>query len=201
MSSEPLNDSTRQRRGGRTADVTRRIHDATTALFEEGGHEACTFQAVAARAGIERSTLYRRYPSHWTMLAEAWSTRFAADLAVEPSGSFQADLRSHLEKVANLLNSPIGMAMVVAGGVARLDPKSRLSAGEFWKFRRAQQEPLVAAAIDRGELPADIDRERLFATTDGPLYFRLLVVGRPIDQALVDRVLEDAIALLGREKA
>lgn len=165
-------------------------------LLAEGGYEACTFQSVARKAGIERSTLYRRYPNAWAMLADAWATRFSAEMFVEPTDSFAADLRSHLEKVALVLNSPLGKAMVAAGAVARVDPKAHETAGGFWKFRLAQQEPFVAAAIARGDLPADIDRETLFATTDGPFYFRLLVVGKPIDAELIDRVARDAMAQL-----
>ena len=187
-STHPLTITPQQRRGGRTADITRRIHDATLALLGEGGHPECTFQNVARRAGIERSTLYRRYASRWVMLVEAWSARFAAQMVVEPSGSFAADLRSHIGNVASVLNSPLGMAMVAAGAVARLDASAQAVAGEFWKMRLVEQEPFVAAAIERGELPTDIDREALFAAADGPLYFRLLIVGLPIDQALVEQV-------------
>jgi AcrR family transcriptional regulator len=187
VSSQSLTISAHPRRGGRTADITRRIHDATLALLAEGGHAECTFQNVAKKAGIERSTLYRRYPSRWAMLVEAWATRFAGGINIVPTDSFAADLRSHLERVAQTLNSPLGMAMVAAGAVARLDPDARATAGEFWKARLAQQEPFVAAAIARGELSADIDREALFAAADGPLYFRLLIVGRPIDPALVEQ--------------
>lgn len=187
MSSQPSTILSQQRRGGRTADVTRRIHDATLALLAEGGHAECTFQNVAKKAGIERSTLYRRYPSRWAMLVEAWATRFASDLNIEPTDSFAADLRAHLQRVAQTLNSPLGMAMVAAGAVARLDPDARATAGGFWKSRLAQQEPFVAAAIARGELPPDVDREALFAAADGPLYFRLLIVGQPIDQRLIEQ--------------
>ena len=196
--SAPAGRRQRARPGGRTADITRRIHDATIALLTEGGYAACTFRNVARKAGIERSTLYRRYPNAWAMLGEAWAMRFAADMAVEPGDSFAADLRSHLEKVAAVLNAPLGKAMVAAAAVARLDPDLAVSAGKFWQFRLAQQEPFVAAAIARGELPPDIDRETLFATTDGPFYFRLLVVGRPIDAELVERVVRDATAQLCR---
>lgn len=187
----------RPRRGGRTADVTHRIHDATLALLAEAGHGACTFQNVAARAGVERSTLYRRYPSRWAMLVEAWAARFAGQIDVEPADSFSVDLRTHLRRVAEALNSPVGMAMVAAAAVARLDPEAKASAGDFWRARLRQQEPLVAAAIARGELPADIDREALFASADGPLYFRLLIVGRPIDEALVERVASAVEAQFG----
>ena len=194
-SSRSLTMAARPRRGGRTADVTRRIHDATLALLAESGHGACTFQNVAARAGVERATLYRRYPTRGAMLVEAWATRFAGQIDVEPADSFSADLRSHLRRVADALNSPVGMAMVAAAAVARLDPEAQANAGDFWRARLRQQEPFVAAAIARGELPADIEREALFASADGPLYFRLLIVGRPIDGALVEQVAAGVEAL------
>jgi AcrR family transcriptional regulator len=62
----------RQKRpGGRTAEVTRRINEAILELLAEGGLEACTFQNVAARAGVERSTLYRRNPDRWPTIVDA----------------------------------------------------------------------------------------------------------------------------------
>ncbi len=63
---------TRQKRpGGRTAEVTRRINEALLELLAEGGLEACTFQNVAHRAGVERSTLYRRTPDRWPTIIDA----------------------------------------------------------------------------------------------------------------------------------
>ena len=50
----------KRRPGGRTADVTERVHRAIVELLIEGGVEACTFSAVAERAAVDRSTLYRR---------------------------------------------------------------------------------------------------------------------------------------------
>src|SRR3954466_11960350 len=85
----------RSRPGGRTADVTKRIHDSVIALLEEGGHDACTYPKIARRAGIERSTLYRRYPSRWLMLSEAFAAAYVDDLAFEPTGSFRGDLTCH----------------------------------------------------------------------------------------------------------
>jgi hypothetical protein len=48
----------------------------------------------------------------------------------------------------------------------------------------------VRAAIERGELPADVNLDELFAAADGPLYFRLLIIGQPIDQHWVERTVE-----------
>jgi AcrR family transcriptional regulator len=180
----------RSRPGGRTADVTRRVHDAVLALLVEGGEERCSFQSVARRANVERSTLYRRYPNRWAMMSEAFASAYADDLSFEPTGSFRGDLICHLSRVAHTLGSPLGMAMLAAGAVARLDPASREAAGGFWQFRKGQQQPFVQAAIDRGELPAGVSLDELFAAADGPLYFRLLIIAEPIDKAWIESVVD-----------
>jgi AcrR family transcriptional regulator len=179
-----------RRRGGRTADVTQRIHDAVLAAVFAGGADQCTFQCIARRAGVERSTLYRRYPSRWAMMGDAFAAAYVDDLAFEPTGSFRGDLTCHLARVSHTLGSPLGMAMLAAGAVSRLDPASREGAGAFWEFRKQQQEPLVRAAIERGELHADVSLEELFAAADGPLYFRLLIIGQPIDRQWVEKTVD-----------
>jgi AcrR family transcriptional regulator len=189
-STDPLTNSSQPRPGGRTADTTRRIHDAVVALLMAGGEERCTFQNVAKRAGVERSTLYRRYPNRWAMMSEAFAAERALDLAIEPTGTFRGDLTCHLSRVAHTLGSPLGTAMLAAAAVARLDPDSRDAAGGFWEFRKVQQRPFVQQAIDRGELPPDVSLEELFAAADGPLYFRLLIVAKPIDRQWIERTVE-----------
>jgi AcrR family transcriptional regulator len=191
----------RTRRGGRTADVTRRIHDAVMQLLEEGGLDACTYPRVAELADIERSTLYRRYPDRWAMLGEVFVATLSAQLSVVPSGDFRTDLRSHVGRVARALTSPLGMAMLAAGALARIDPQSRQSAGLYWQARVRELNAFIVPAIERGELSADVDPEALIGTADGPLYFRLLIVGRPIDEELLDRCVDNVCAIYCRKPA
>ena len=180
----------RSRPGGRTADVTKRVHEAVIDLIVSGGEERCTFQNVARRANIERSTLYRRYPSRWAMMSDAFAATYVDDLSFELTGSFRGDLTCHLARVAHTLGSPLGMAMLAAGAVARLDPASHEAAGSFWQFRKKQQEPFVRAAIERGELRADVSLDELFAAADGPLYFRLLIIAQPLDRQWVETTVD-----------
>jgi AcrR family transcriptional regulator len=199
MASTGKSVSSRARPGGRTAEVSKRIYEAVIALLAEGGHDACTYPRIAEKAGIERSTLYRRYPDRWAMLGEAYVAMLSPQLDVVPGDCFRDDLRTHLRKVAAVLESPLGTAMIAAGAIARIDPESRQSAGRFWQARLEKMEPFVAAAIAKGELDPDIDREALFGTADGPLYFRRLIVGTPIDDDLIDQAVEKVCCLYARE--
>lgn len=188
----------RSRPGGRTERTTERIHEAVLALLVEGGQAQVTIQNVAKRAGVERSTLYRRYPSRWDMISEAFASAYENELDFEPTGTFRGDLTCHLSRVAHTLGSPLGKAMLAAGAVARSDPESFAIAGAFWEHRKQRQERFVRAAIERGELDPDISLEELFAAADGPLYFRLLIIARPIDQPWVERVADQVCALFCR---
>ena len=52
----------------------------------------------------------------------------------------------------------------------------------------AQLQPMFDAAIARGELPADVDREALFTAAAGPIYFRMFIAGREVDEDLIHSV-------------
>jgi len=101
-----------RRPGGRTADVTARVHQAITDLLVEGGMEACTFSAVAERAGIERSTLYRRFPDRWDAIIETWMERARMDVMPDLGASFAEDLESVLRKLVEVLGSRLGPALL-----------------------------------------------------------------------------------------
>ena len=181
----------RQRRpGGRTADVTRRINQAVLELLAEGGLDACTFQNIAARAGIERSTLYRRNPDRWPTIIDAIIDFAERETAPHDTGSFRGDLRATLLNLAKALNGPLGPALVSVA--AALQGGAAPGEGErFWKSRMKRLDPMFDKAIDRGELRFDIDREELFSMAAGPIYFRRFIASRPVDDQWVEKIVDD----------
>ena len=112
QSSSAMHTNSRRRPGGRTADVTERVHRAITDLIVEGGIEACTFSAVAERAGIERSTLYRRFPDRWDAIIDTWRERARMDVLPDLVGTFAEDLTSVLRKLVEVLESRLGPALL-----------------------------------------------------------------------------------------
>src|SRR5437763_13217921 len=120
-----------RRRGGRTADVTARVRRAIFDLIMEGGLEACTFAAVAQRAGVQRSTLYRRFPDRWDAIIDAVMARAAADVMPNLTGSFAGDLRSVLRKLVETLESPFGPALLAIAAELRASSGSDYSRAFF----------------------------------------------------------------------
>jgi len=185
-----LEEVTRQRRpGGRTADVTRRINEAVLSLLVEGGIDACTFQNVAARAGIERSTLYRRNPDRWPTIVDALVDYVSGELGFADTGSFKGNLRALLHSVRSLFAGPMGppilaVAAALQGGVA----PGQLE--RAWTSRLLQLAPFFEAAFDRGELPPEVDQDMLLAMASGPIVFSALLIGRPADDATIDGIVD-----------
>lgn len=182
-------EAVRQRRpGGRTADVTRRINEAILELMAEGGIENCTFQNVATRAGVERSTLYRRNPDRWPTIMDAIIHLAERETGKFDTGAFRTDLLGTLLNLLRVLNSPLGPPLMSVAAALQGGAAPGL-AEEFWENRQQLLAPMFEAAIARGELPADVDRDRLFAMAAGPIYFRRFIASQPVTEDWVRSVL------------
>ena len=180
----------KKRPGGRTADVTERVHRAITELLVEGGFDACTFSAVAERAGIERSTLYRRFPDRWDAIIDTWMERARMDVMPDLGGSFAEDLTSVLRKLVEVLESRLGPALLRVAAELRARDDTNFSRAYFGA-RMDQLAPMFDAAIARGELPAEVDRERLFTFAAGPIYFRLFIASRRVDDDFLHSIVSN----------
>jgi AcrR family transcriptional regulator len=182
-------DETKRRPGGRTADVTRRINEALIDLLAEGGLEACTFQNVAARACIERSTLYRRNPDRWPTIVGAIIEMAEKETATFNTGTFRNDLNATLVNLARVLESPVGPSLMEVAGALQ----SGVAPGQaerFWASRQEQLAPMFESAIERGELPPDVERDELFAMAAGPIYFWKFVASQLLTEAWVRKVVD-----------
>ena len=176
------------RPGGRTADVKARVNKAVLDLIVAGGAGACSYAQVAKISGVDRSTLYRRYPDRWEMMIDALMAR-AADVVPDLQGSFAVDLKLVLKRLIDILESPLGPALVSLAGDLRAAHAGDYSRAYFDR-RMVQLDPMFDAAIARGELPAEVDREELFTLAAGTVYFRLFIAARAIDSAWLDALVE-----------
>lgn len=188
MTTPPARRGPARRPGGRTAAASQRIAAAALALLGEGGFHACTFQAVAARAGVSRSTLYRRWPSEAAMVLDAIASVVDQRIAVADTGSLAGDLRAALRQLAAFLDSPVGRASISAALHIEADPDTIRQRQRLWAQRWEVIAPLFARARARRELAADVDPQALLASAAGALYFRLIVAARPLDAAWIRAV-------------
>jgi AcrR family transcriptional regulator len=186
-----------RRPGGRTAAVTKRVNQACLELVVERGAAACTYGAVAARAGVERSTLYRRYSDEWEMRLDAILAHAGGDVMPDSSGSLASDLKSVARRLVAQLESPLGPAIVAAAAELRSQSGQDYSRA-FFDRRMVQLQPMFDAAVARGELAPDTDTEEMFSMIAGPIYFRMFIAARPVEPAWIDRLVESICWLFCR---
>ena len=185
MESSSLRGRASLRPGGRTADGTVRINQAALELMVEGGAAACTYARVAERSGVDRSTLYRRYPDRWEMMIDAFLSRVATDVLPDLTGNFRTDLHSVLTRLVEALEGPLGPVLMIMTGEMRAAHAGDSSRAYFDR-RMAMLDPMFDAAVARGDLPGDVDREELFTSAAGPVYFRLFIAARAIDRTWIE---------------
>ena len=185
----------RHRPGGRTALTTQRIHSAVLELLTTHGHQACTFQKVAARAGIERSTLYRRYCDRWTMIIEAYAARAELEVAVTPTGNFQADFKQLIWRFASFWSTKLAESMLAAILAARSTP-AQDQVARFLDRRFAAFDDMFDQAVARGDLGDHVNRSEILERAAGTVIFHILIANRLIDEAWVDRLVADTLRSL-----
>jgi len=156
------------RPGGRSARVRAAVHRAVEELLAQGPPDGLTVPAIAARAGVHPTTIYRRWASVGDLLAAVAASRFTGDVVVPDTGTLRRDLERWVTDVATDLADPDVLALMRAalgtagpqGGYACVaDRHAQLAAMLGRERLRGRQAPEVQRAAD---------------ALLGPLYYRAL---------------------------
>ena len=150
------------------------------------GYAALSVEAVASRAGVNKTTIYRRWPTLDDLLVDALMTWSHDAIPGVDTGDIETDLLALGREIADQLNGGVGRqiaAVVLTAGLrsAQLAEATR----RYFHHQAMRATPLVTRAIDRGELPAGTDADALLVTFRAPFFYRMVTTGDPIDDALI----------------
>ena len=180
-------DAASVRPGGRTARVRTAGLDATVAELIEHGYGGLTVDGVAARAGVNKTTLYRRWGGRDSLIVDAVETCAAAQAQVPDSGDIDEDLRWWARSILATLTGPVSGALVRAiFGSAGDSPQVRDLRHRFWLTRSTLVTPMIQRAVERGQLPPGTAPEEVIKHVGAPLYYRLLVLAEPLTPDAAD---------------
>jgi AcrR family transcriptional regulator len=172
-----------------TADEA--ILDAAVEIFGERGFEGLSVEDVAARAGVSKATIYRRYPSKVDLVVAAASCLAADEIAFPDTGNLGDDLRGLAHSLIKAFNdSAVGRVMPVMVFERRRYPALDEGYQRFLSDRKARTRQLLRRAVDRGELPDDTNVEVMSSMLVGPIFHRFLVTREPIDDSFVDALVD-----------
>jgi AcrR family transcriptional regulator len=173
--------------------------DAIVAAFyeelAETGHEGLTMDRVAARAGVGKAALYRRWRSKDQMLAELIEALGGDGQTPPPDlGSLRADLIAYLDSGADVADDPVfRRAIPYVISQAHSSPELVRGFGNLPGPSREAGRVVLRRAIDRRELPADTDVELALDLITGPVIMRVMIMGESLDgdysRRLIDAVL------------
>ena len=174
----------------RETRADRAIIKATLELIAERGVHELRTEDVAARARVGKGAIYRRYRSKEELVTAAVASVVSEEIAVPDTGSTRDDLLELMrEAVALYGDGPSGrlVAKVVGAMVEKPELAKTLREG-FLAGRRAALGAVLRRGVDRGDLRADLDLELALDVLGGPLFYRVLVTGGPVDEHLAEGV-------------
>jgi AcrR family transcriptional regulator len=181
-----------ERRMGRPRDARadRAILDATLELIAEVGVREFRTDDVAARARVGKGAIYRRYRSKDELVAAAVAALVHEEIAVPDTGSTRADLVALMLDAVELYSGALPGRLIpsLVGAMAQSPELARAVREGFLAGRRAALSEVLLRGAERGDLRPDLDVELALDVLGGPLFYRLLVTGGPIDEQLAEGV-------------
>jgi AcrR family transcriptional regulator len=178
--SRPGSVPSRPRGRPRRASARPAILEATLDLLAKGGFQEATIDAIAARAGVGRNTIYRRWDSKEELIAEALH-ELTAELDVHEADDFYGLLLDWIRDFARVFADPsFGRILPAVLGELQTNPAfARVYAERVVRPRYDALLELLRDGLERGELRPDADVEQIADLLSGPPFVRLLPLGLP----------------------
>jgi AcrR family transcriptional regulator len=187
-------DDVRRRPGGRSAEKRAAVLAASLELLARSGPDAVTVAAVAARAGVHETSIYRRWGTRERLLLEAMAGLSSNLLPVPNTGSLRDDLIVFGQSLVAYVESELGKALTRILAINDDDDATSQVRSEFWDARWAECRAMVERAVARGELPASVDGRFLIEVFVAPIHARALLTRDPVTTELLGVLADVAIA-------
>jgi AcrR family transcriptional regulator len=178
-----------------------KILAATAKLLSEGGFQAVTMEAVALRAGVAKTTLYRWWTNRAAVALDCVSARMTPIADRDRAGGYRKRFHKQLKATVRLLNGKQGQSILALIGAKQTDPPlARAYSDQIARPRRAQTRMMAERAIAAGELGPATDPDIFLDAIYGPLYYRKVVSGEPVTDDFIEHIVDAAFRAFSRRK-
>ncbi|MBK8993941.1 MAG: TetR/AcrR family transcriptional regulator [Gammaproteobacteria bacterium] len=173
----------------RSLESEQAILDATMELLSELGYRGVTVDAIAARAGASKSTIYRRWPTKENLVIAAFGQ--TPLLTPPPRGDVIEQLVEVINQFARAMqDTPLGGVLPALVAERAQNPSLDEALGPLVRQRRQTAVDILKQAVARGELPRGINHELAVDLLTGPVLQRIMVMGQKTDRRFVRQVVE-----------
>jgi AcrR family transcriptional regulator len=160
------------------------------------GYDGASVDAIAERAGVAKTAIYRRWPKKGALLYEAVLGRADAHLDVPDTGDVAADLLAVLTANASGFRSTTKRTLLAALTAEALTDErlAEVLRTSFFGRRADAIVERIERAVARGELSDGIDAELVPALLTGSLQYLWTVRGSDLDDTILARVVDAIVS-------
>ncbi len=179
-------------RQGRAAKVVASVLKATGEELNRVGYANLRVDEVAERAGVNKTTIYRRWPTKAILVSDTLDSHFEVERPMPDTGSLRGDFLAYLTNMVTLSKTAMWRGILTALS-GRTDPEVEAVARKLYKRERSFRTNLVQRAIDRGELPRSVNAELIGDVCSAPILRRLLTFGESVESDYIEAVVDVAL--------
>lgn len=160
----------------------RKVLEAAAALLDGDGYPGVTIEAIAAQAGVAKTTIYRWWPSKAAILLDLFDAIGDERISDPATGDFAADLKAYLKSLLELMSGTIaGEAAAGMFAEVQSDPVMKVEVcAHFSEFRQIVLNQIVDRAIAGGNIREELDRRLIEDLIIAPFWYRLLIAHEPM---------------------
>ena len=177
------------------------ILQAAIDLVLEHGFRAVSVESIAAKAGVAKTTIYRRWPNKAAVVMDAFMLRFSPGTQFPKAKKVTDSVRLQMRTMARAFTSKDGAVVKALLAEAQFDVELATAFRERWTLpRRKMALAVFQKAISQGELRADIDLEATIDLLYAPMYYRLQMGTGSLSDAYIDEIFDQAMKGLFQRK-
>lgn len=153
------------------------------------GYASFSVEGVAERAGVHKTTVYRRWRDRENLLLEAMLERGREQVPIPDTGSLRSDLLAYAKSIVAGVQTPeVEAAVRAIASIGDRDSPLTKASHSFWDARLDLAGQIVERAITRKEIPPGADPRLVVEAIIAPIYFRVLLSGGKLDRRFLERL-------------
>jgi AcrR family transcriptional regulator len=170
------------------------ILEATSELLADTSVQKLSIEAIAKRAGVGKTTIYRWWPSKATVVIDAFVEHHLVHTPIRDDLPVREAMTDHLSSLAEQYSGPQGRLVAQIIAESQYDETTLHEFRErFWDGRRAATRGLVERGVRDGDLRDDVDPGLIAELVYSAVYVRLLFGYGTLDRAFAESVVEVAL--------
>ena len=173
----------------RSEQSRRAILRSTLNLLQHTGFPDLTIEAIAADAGVGKTTVYRWWPDKGALVVDAFASSTETKLHFPDTGSVYRDMSLQMNQFLGILRTRRGRIVAELLGAGQSDPELLEAFRErFLRPRRQEAYKTLRRGIERGELPKSLDLDLVLDILYGAMYMRFLIRHDELSESYVKEV-------------